>query len=410
MRHEPASVYDDVRRQYGGVVPVVLEGGVFAWLVLGYSELKEATQRGETYTRDSRYWQPREGAVPEGWPLEPHTVWRPNAVFASGQEHVRLRGALTRALGRVKKQRVRRFALDTGHRLIDAFCHQGQAELLAQYAMPLPLLTLMGLFGFPAAQEQPLQRAIAALLECGDDAPAAATEITGIVTEHVQRRREEPAADITTWLIQEHDAMSDGLDQDTVDTEIREQIWLTINAGHGATSIWIANVLEQLISRRDIQAGMFAGWMDIQGALRATLWERTPLQNVIGRWATRDVVLGGRQIRAGDMLVLSLAGANTDPCHGTPTDRADFTSHNEAFFSWGNGAHQCPVPDLARTIAQAAVECVWDRIPDVHLTDPEQPVQWEPSIMMRCPRALPASFDSTKPRPATRGTAHPGAR
>ncbi|MEV5886631.1 cytochrome P450 [Streptomyces sp. NPDC052020] len=407
LRHDPAAFYEARRRAYGGVVPVVLDG-VFAWLVLGYAELKEVTQRGETFTRDSRYWRPREGSVPEGWPLEPHTVWRPNAVFAGGEEHTRLRGALTRALGKVKAQRVRRSAVETGHRLIDTFVGAGRTDLLARYALPLPLLTLMRLFGFPPAAEAPLQRAIAALLACGDDAPAAARQVMDIVTGQVRRRREEPAGDLTTWLIQEHDAMSPGMSRDAVDTEIREQIWLTINAGHGATAVWIANAIEQLVSRRDVQAGMWAGWMDVQGALRATLWERTPLQNVIGRWATRDVVVGGRHIQAGDMLVLGLAGANTDPCHGSASDRADFATYNEAFFSWGNGPHQCPVPDLAQAIARAAVECLWDRIPDVHLTDPGRPVEWEPGIMMRCPRALPVSFDPAQPHAATRRRAPTG--
>ncbi|MEU7322567.1 cytochrome P450 [Streptomyces griseoviridis] len=402
MRLDPARVYGAARTEHGGVVPVVLEGEVFAWLVLGYRELKEVTRRPQIFTRDSRGWTPREGSIPRGWPLEPHTVWRPNAVFASGEEHRRLRGALTAALGRVNTSQVRRFTLVNGQRLIDGFSGAGRAELVSQYAMPLPLLALLAVFGFPPSTVAPLQRAIAALLECGDEAPAAAREVMDIVGEQVARRRKEPGTDVTTWLISQHDRMS--VDRARADEEIREQIWLTVNAGHGATSIWIANVIEQLVSRRDVQTGMWAGWMDIQGALRATLWERTPLQNVIGRWAVQDYELGGRRIRAGDMLVLSLGGANADPCHG---DQRDFTTHNESFMSWGSGAHQCPVPDLAHAIAQAAVEVLWDRIPDIHLTDPLQPVEWEPSIMMRCPRQLPVSFDPTKPRAAAHGTARP---
>ncbi|MFF1629552.1 cytochrome P450, partial [Streptomyces sp. NPDC058272] len=163
----------------------------------------------------------------------------------------------------------------------------------------------------------------------------------------------------------------------------------------------------QMVSTR-MHSEMYAGWMDIQGALKATLWERTPLQNVIGRWAACDSHLGGRHIRTGDMLVLSLAGANTDPCHGS--NRAAFTAHNEAYFSFGNGSHQCPAPDLAHLIAQAAVECLWDRIPDVHLTEPDQPLDWGPSIMMRALRSLPVSFDPAKPRARTRSSALPGGR
>ncbi|MFF7987106.1 hypothetical protein ACFZDK_49900 [Streptomyces sp. NPDC007901] len=373
FRHDPGAVYQAKRAQYGSVAPVVLEGGVFAWLVLDCAELKEVTQRGEIFSRDSRLWRPREGGIPQGWPLEPHTRWQKNAVFATGDEHTRLRGALTRLLGKVRAPAVRGFTLANGHRLIDAFCRRGEAELVSQYAMSVTVLTLMRMFGFPATTEQSLQTAITTLLACGDDASAAAQSVMDLVDEQISRRRRDPQADVTTWLIEEHGAMWDGADRAAVDEEIRGQIWLTVNAGHGATAIWIANALEQLVSQRDIQAGMFAGWMDIQGALRATLWDRTPLANIIGRYATRDALLAGRRIRAGDLLLLSLAGANTDPCRGTRSDRDDFTVHNESYFSFGNGPHECPVPGLAHTIAQAAIEAVWDRIPDVRLTDADPP-------------------------------------
>ncbi|MFF1628217.1 cytochrome P450, partial [Streptomyces sp. NPDC058272] len=243
MRLDPHVLYETKRGEYGPVVPVVLDGGVFAWLVLGYAELLEVTRREYVFSRDSRHWRPREGSIPKDWPLEPHTVWRPNAVFAGGEEHARLRGALTRALGRVSPQQVRRFTSETGHRLIDAFCASGRADLVQQYAGPLPLMTLMRLFGFPAAPEAQLQMAIPALLECGDQAREADRQIMQIVADHVARRHEEPAADITSWLIQDEEA---GLD----DNEICEQIWLTLNAGQGATSIWIANIAEQMVSTR----------------------------------------------------------------------------------------------------------------------------------------------------------------
>ena len=409
MRRDPRDLYATMRDDYGPVVPVVLDGGVFAWLVLGFNELQEVLrprpQWQSDFSRDSRFWRPREGPIPKEWPLQVHTKWRRNAVFASGPEHRRLRGALIRALGKVSTAAVRRLTMTTGDRLINEFIAHGQADLIRQYAAPLPLLTLMRLFGFPTEAEQQLLTAIPALLECGDESREADQQVMRIVAEHVARRRKEPAADITTWLIQDKEAALD-------DTELCEQIWLTINAGQGATSVWIANVFEQLVSRRTVRHDMYAGWMDIEGALAATLWERTPLANVIGRWATRDTHLGGRRIQDGDMLVLSLEGANTDPRLGSAAARTSFVSHNAGNLSWGGGAHECPgsAPTVARAIAQAAVECIWDRIPDVHLTDPDQPLDWGPSIMMRALRSLPVTFDPAKPRATSRRSTLPGGR
>jgi cytochrome P450 len=146
--------------------------------------------------------------------------------------------------------------------------------------------------------------------------------------------------------------------------------------------------------------------MDIDGAMRDTLWREPPVQAVMGRWPERDVTLGGMLIRAGDMLVLGLAAANTDPAVAEGAEKSSYTAYNKSHMSWGGGAHECPAQSLAEVITRAAVDVLWSRLPDIHLSDPDQDPDRGPSIIVAARRSLPASFDPRRPR-AQRSPAAP---
>ncbi|NED90628.1 cytochrome P450, partial [Streptomyces sp. SID11233] len=66
---------------------------------------------------------------------------------------------------------------------------------------------------------------------------------------------------------------------------------------------WIGNSLRLMLTDSRFAASLFGGRNSIAEAMNEVLWEDTPTQNVAGRWASRDTRLGGRAIRAGDMLL-----------------------------------------------------------------------------------------------------------
>jgi cytochrome P450 len=127
-------------------------------------------------------------------------------------------------------------------------------------------------------------------------------------------------------------------------------------------------------------------------ALNEVLWEDTPGQNSLGRWATQDTHLGGRRIKAGDGIVLGLAGANADP--QVRPDSSAGSLGNHAHMAFAHGEHGCPhpAPEIAEIIAQTAVEVLLDRLPDVRLTVSPDELRWRPSMQMRGLTALPVTF------------------
>src|SRR5688572_9754846 len=54
---DPMAVYDRLRAEHGAVAPVLLEGDVPAWLVLGYEEILHVTRNPRRFSRDGRNWR-----------------------------------------------------------------------------------------------------------------------------------------------------------------------------------------------------------------------------------------------------------------------------------------------------------------------------------------------------------------
>jgi cytochrome P450 len=134
------------------------------------------------------------------------------------------------------------------------------------------------------------------------------------------------------------------------------------------------------------------GRISADHALIEVLWADSPSQNLVGRWATGDCELGGRRIRKGDLLVLGLQAANSDP--QVRPQSADGAGLNKAHMSFANGEHSCPFParEIAEVIARTAIEVLLDRAPDVELAVPAVVLEWRESVWTRGLNSLPVSF------------------
>ncbi|WP_171059932.1 cytochrome P450 [Streptomyces montanus] len=400
MREGPDKLYQWIRQEYGPVVPILLEheggNGIPAWLVIGYEELKQVCSHEELFTRDSRHWRElAEGRVPATWRLLPQVAYRDNTRFTDTPYHQPRRDALISALKRIDQTQTRRLIEAYADQLIDSFCALGSAELVAEYARPLPLLVLARLFGLRGNDVGQLLNAVHRMLQGGQQAQRADYEITAILDRLVADRRELPEDDLVSWLIAAVPGLSD--------EAVRQDIWLMFTSGAGAATGWIANCLAQLATDKELAAGLRSHRLSLEAVLRATLWNAPPAENVMGSFARVDVVLGGRTIRAGDMLIHGLGAANRDPALGEGSARDAHTVSNRAHAAFGAGQHRCPKPAviLGELITTVAVERLRQRCPHMALAHPERPLSWGPSFVVRALTALHVVFTTT-PRGARR--------
>jgi cytochrome P450 len=112
----------------------------------------------------------------------------------------------------------------------------------------------------------------------------------------------------------------------------------------------------------------------------------------VDRYATRDVELGGATIRAGDLVIVSLTGANRDPATFPDPDVFDPTRPNaRSHVTFAQGPHACVGLHLARIEAGAALEAALDAWPGLRLDAGVRPPT---GIVFRKPRSLPVRWDS----------------
>lgn len=388
FQQTPAQLYQELRRQHGPVAPVTLDGDIPAWLVLGYRELHYVTTHDELFARDSRRWN-RWDSIPADWPLMPFVGYQPSVLFAEGAEHRRRAGAISDALSEVDQFELRRHCERVADHLINSFAGHGQADLMTDFAHPLPLLAAIWMCGLPQSETSDMVHDLTASLDTveGEDPVAAYLRVQERIQHLLETKRVSAGADVTSRML----AHPAGLK----DEEIVQDLISVIAAAQQPTANWIGNTLRLMLTDDRFAVTLSGGRGSAGQALNEVLWEDTPTQNFIGRWATRDIQFGGRQIRAGDCVVLGLAAANTDP--EVRPDAYSGTAGNSAHVSFSHGEHRCPypAPELAEAIASTAVEVLLDRLPDVTLAVKAEELVWRPSIWMRGLEALPVEFTSS---------------
>jgi cytochrome P450 len=358
----------------------MLEGDIPAWLVIGYRQLHQVLSDPKLFSRDCRRWNVWD-RVPHDWPLMAFIAYQPSVLFTDGAEHERHASAIRNALSAIDQFELRFQCERIADSLIDSFAGSGEADLMTQFAHQLPVLVAAWMFGL---QEQEAPELARDVVEAMNGSVEAYGRFAATMMRLLQSKRENPGPDIPSRMLAHPSNLTD--------EELTHDLIITLTAGQDAMANWIGNTLRLMLTDDRFALTLAGGRRSVGQALNEVLWEDSPGQNSLGRWATRDTQLGERRIRAGDGIVLGLAGANSDPAirpdpHAGP-------GGNHAHMAFAHGEHGCPhpAPELAEVMAQAAVEVLMDRLPDVILDGETEDLVWRPSMQMRGLMALPVTF------------------
>jgi len=118
-----------------------------------------------------------------------------------------------------------------------------------------------------------------------------------------------------------------------------------------------------------------------------------PAAAVVDRYATRDVELAGAHIRAGDLVTVSIAGANRDPAVFPDPDRFDVRRPNARLnLAFAQGPHFCLGAHAARLETRVAVGLLLERLPGLRL-DPLRPAAPR-GLIFRKPERLHVLWDA----------------
>ncbi|MEU2057686.1 cytochrome P450 [Streptomyces bungoensis] len=383
----PQRVYERVRAR-GPAGPVQLAPGVDATLVVGHGTALEVLRDPTLFARDARRWTAlNEGRVSADSPVLPMMAYRPNCLFTDGAAHLRLRKAVTESLARLSTTRIHRDVEPVAAYLIGRFGPRGHADLIDDYARLLPLLLFTKFFDCPADIGDTLTTAMSAVFD-GHDVLRADQDLTACLAELIALKRLRPGDDVTSWLIQHPAALTDD--------ELKDQLVMLLGASVEPERNLIGSALLLLLS----DSGSSGAGLLVDEAVDRVLWNDPPLANYATHYPVRDVDLGGVTVAAGTPVLISFAGANSDPALA----EARQAYHAGAHLAWGAGPHACPVKDPARAIATTAVETLLNALPDLTLAVPAERLRRRPGPFHRALASLPVRFS---PVPAVRTASVP---
>lgn len=257
-------------------------------------------------------------------------------------------------------------ALAAAH--IDSFIERGTCDFIQEFAGKLPMDVVSELLGVPLADRDMLRHWADTVLhrEEGNPAvPPAAMEATrNLLVYYGQllgERKRQRGNDLVSALL---DTDIDG--ERLEDKEIIAFLFLMVIAGNETTTKLLGNAVYWLWRNPDQRAVLRQQPQLVPQWVEETLRYDNSTQ-MLARTLTRDTTLHGRQLHAGDRLLLLLGAANRDERVFNDPDRYDIRRDTGESLAFGKGTHFCMGAALARLEARVGLEAVHQRLPDFEI-------------------------------------------
>ncbi len=299
-------------------------------------------------------------------------------------DHTRLRSLVHKAFTprMVEQMRGQVQAITDG--LLDRVEGQGQADLIAALAYPLPVTVIAQMLGIPPQDHDQFHvwsDDLARSLDLTDDpavydrAGRSAVALTAYLHDIIARRRREPQADLLTALIQAEEA-GGRLSEE----ELYATVALLLIAGHETTINLIGNGTLALLRHAD-QLQRLRDHPDlIVPAVEELLRYDSPVQ-LTSRVALQDIEVRGQKIYAGQQVAFLLGAANHDPARFAAPHRLDIGREPNPHLAFGKGIHYCLGAPLARLEGQIALSTLLRRLPQLALAD--APIEYRDNLTLR---------------------------
>jgi cholest-4-en-3-one 26-monooxygenase len=255
--------------------------------------------------------------------------------------------------------------------VLDRQAGRERCELVSEVAQPVVSRVIGSFMGIPPADDAAWAELMNAMLVFGDDdlSPHEPGEVMQrlipILFERcnalVAERRERPTDDLTSVLVH---AEVDG--ERLEEHEIVMGFFLLMAAGNDSTKATYSAAMKALLEHPDQRDALLAEPALIPSAVEEAL-RMFPAFGHFRRTATRDVELGGAQIRAGDKVCLWYPSSNRDETRFEDPDRFDVTRNPEHQAFGAGGRHFCLGTALARLELRVLLEETLARFPAMAL-------------------------------------------
>jgi len=321
-------------------------------------------------------------------------------ISADPPEHTRIRNVVNRAFNPRTIEEMEPRIREITDELLGRVATKGEFDLVADLAMPLPVIVIAEMLGVePARREEfkrwsdDIVRAMGGTLPNEERAGVRESmqEFRAYFDEVIERRRKEPRDDVISVLVRA-EAEEQALSPD----EVLAFAAILLVAGNETTTNLIGNAMLALLANPDQLAKVLADPSLIPNLVEEALRYDAPVQGLFRR-ATQDVELAGTVIPAGAVVMPLYASANRDERRFPEPERFDVKRDAAGHLAFGYGIHFCLGAPLARLEARIALGALLTRFQSLAPT--REHIERVDSFFLRGPKSLPLTFTAAAPVP-----------
>jgi len=381
---DPYTFYRQLREE-APVREARLPRGLKVWVVTRYADAREALANPALHKdmRQAHDLIARNSTSGGGGGFGPELA--AHMLNSDPPDHTRLRKLVAAAftMRRVEqlRPRVEEITEDLLAKLSD------QADLVADFAFPLPVTVICELLGIPHADRDDFSGWTRTLLSAADTTTIAdaGRAMAVYLQELIAAKRANPADDMLSALTNTRDEDGDSL----TETELVSMAFLLLVAGHETTVNLIGNGTLALLRHPDQLAALCADPGLLPGAVEEFLRYDGPLSHATMRYTVEPVEVGGVTIPAEEFVLVALGSANRDEDRFADGEELDITRGASGHLAFGHGIHFCLGAPLARLEGQIAIGRLLDRFPNLTLAADLDDLRWRNSSLMRGLESLP---------------------
>ncbi|MFE2185149.1 cytochrome P450 [Streptomyces sp. NPDC059455] len=397
-------------REHAPVHRTTLPSGVDAWLVTRYADARRALADPRLSKNPQRHSAAAHAKGKVGIPGERRAELMTHLLNIDPPDHTRLRRLVSKAF---TPRRVAAFAPRVRaltDQLIDALEERGEergeADLIHEFAFPLPIYAICDLLGVPREDQDDFRDWAGAMIRHGGGprggVARAVKRIRAYLGELIHRKRlelaergeEEDGEDLISGLIRASDH-----GEHLTENEAAAMAFILLFAGFETTVNLIGNGVYALLrhpeQRALIQRALEEGDERLLAAgVEELLRYDGPVEIATWRFATEPLTLAGQHIAEGEPVLVVLAAADRDPERFAEPDVLDLTRRDNQHLGYGHGIHYCLGAPLARLEAQTAIATLLRRLPGLRLAEDPDDLRWRGGLIMRGLRTLPVTWNS----------------
>jgi cytochrome P450 len=302
--------------------------------------------------------------------------WLGSMINMDAPKHTKLRLIVNRGFTPRQVARIDDSVRVQAQEIVERVAPLGECDFVSEIAAALPLQIICAMMGIPREDTKHIFELTNVILGVGDpeyvqtmeQLMAAGMGLFQYGLALAQDRLDHPRDDITTALMQAEVEDETGKHRLTTG-ELGSFFLLLVVAGNETTRNAISHGMRALTENPD-QRKLWTSDLETVSptAVEEIVRWATPVIN-FRRTATRDVVVGDQEVKAGQKVVMFYNSANRDERAFSDPFRFDvLRTPNEHFGFGAGGPHFCLGANLARREIRVMFEEVLRRLPDIEIT------------------------------------------